>query len=152
MKSGCGNHDKCVREIAESAERICSVRGVWLTPLRRRVLKIISGSHLPMKAYKILARLSKSAKPPTVYRALDFLIENGLVHRLSSVSAYSACFHPSSGHSECFFLICSDCGEAREFCGSELSKAVDKAVSREGFSKAGAVLEVCGICDGCAAK
>ncbi|QMU55965.1 MAG: transcriptional repressor [Candidatus Mycalebacterium zealandia] len=149
MKNGCKNHDRCVGEITTYAERVCSERGVALTPLRKRVLRIVSRSHRPVKAYKVLSELSRSAKPPTVYRTLDFLIENGLVHKLSSMSSYCACFHPSSGHSECFFLICSDCGESREFCGSALSKAVDSAVTREGFSKVETVLEVRGTCLEC---
>ncbi len=148
--TSCKDHRRCVEEITAIAVRICGEKGVKLTTPRKRVLEIVSRSHRPVKAYDILAALSKNAKPPTVYRALDFLIENGLVHKLSSVSSYSACFHPASGHSECFFLLCSACGDAREFCGASLSKAVEKAVAVAGFGKTKAVLEVVGVCAECA--
>lgn len=145
----CKDHDRCVEEITTAAGRVCEDRGIRFTPLRRRVLEIVSRSHSPAKAYDILGALSKSAKPPTVYRALDFLIENGFVHKLSSVSSYCACFHPASGHAECFFLLCSVCGGASEFCEKSLSEAVDKAVAAAGFGKAGAILEVSGVCREC---
>jgi len=149
MKDGCHRHNKCVTEVNACAERICSERGVRLTFLRKRVLEIVSRSHRPVKAYEILAELSSSAKPQTAYRALDFLIQNGLVHKISTMSSYCACFHPASGHSECFFLICSVCGDTREFCGADLSKAINKAVDLEGFSKERTVLEVPGVCAQC---
>lgn len=149
MKKRCKNHDSCVSKITDYAECVCSERGIALTPLRKRVLEIVARSHRPVKAYKVLSGLSRTAKPPTVYRALDFLIENGLVHKLSSVSSYFACFHPSSGHAECFFLICTDCGEASEFCTESLSESVDNAVKDEGFSKTDTVLEVRGLCSAC---
>ncbi len=149
MKNWCNRHSECVREVQVCAERICSQRGVRLTSLRKRVLEIVSNSHRPVKAYQVLEEISSSAKPQTVYRALDFLIENGLVHKISSMSSYCVCSHPASGHDECFFLICSVCGDAREFCGAELSEAVERAAVLEGFTKAGAVLEVRGVCAGC---
>lgn len=149
MMKDCSSHDRCVEEVTAAAERICLERRTRLTPLRRRVLEIVSGGHRPVKAYDILNALSATAKPPTVYRALDFLIENGLVHKLSSVSSYSACFHPESGHRECFFLLCSVCGNLTEFCGGALPQAVEDAVAREGFRKTGMVLEVRGVCADC---
>jgi len=149
MKNRCENHVCCVRRITDYAERACSDRGVALTPLRKRVLEIVARSHRPVKAYKVLSELSRTAKPPTVYRALDFLIENGLVHKLSSVSSYFACFHPSNGHPDCFFLICTDCGEASEFCTKSLYKSVENAVKSKGFSGTDTVLEVRGLCSEC---
>ncbi|MGI9559121.1 MAG: transcriptional repressor [Thermodesulfobacteriota bacterium] len=146
----CDDHDVCVEDVTAFAARVCSERGARLTPIRKRVLEIVARAHKPVKAYDILADLSSFAKPPTVYRALDFLIENGLVHKLSSISSYSACFHPESGHAECFFLICSECGGSREFCGSDLSGAIEGAVSREAFHKKNAVVEVLGTCAVCA--
>ncbi len=146
----CEDHDRCVEEITAAAERICDSRGLRLTPLRKQVLEIVSRNHHRLlKAYDILGALSKSAKPPTVYRALDFLIKNGLVHKLSSVSSYVPCFHSESGHEECFFLVCSACGNAGEFCGESLSRAIDNAAALEGFGKKKASLEVWGVCADC---
>ena len=163
----CENHGDCVRRVMDFAGELCREKGLRLTPLRRRVLETVSGDHRPMKAYKVLAAVSasgssasggsvgdgsvsgSSAMPPTVYRALDFLMENGLVHKLHSSSSYYACFHPASRHAECFFLICSECGGAEEFCGDGLKEAIDGAARGEGFEKSGAVVEVLGTCREC---
>lgn len=146
----CEHHGDCVRQIVTFAEDLCRERGLRLTPLRRRVLEIVSGGHRPVKAYTILDAISDSARPPTVYRALDFLMENGLVHKLHSLSSYFACFHPASRHPDCFFLTCSVCGGAAEFCADGLRETMDDAARGEGFRKSGAVVEITGICRECA--
>lgn len=157
----CENHGECVERIVAFAEDLCRERGLRLTPLRRRVLEIVSGGHRPVKAYRILGDISGSAAgggsagggsalPPTVYRALDFLIDNGLVHKLHTSASYFACFHPASRHADCFFLICSACGGAEEFCGDNFTEAVEGAAHGKGFRKSGAVVEVLGTCRQCA--
>lgn len=123
-----------------------------MTRGRQRVLTMIAQSHCPVKAYDLLRALPQSTKPPTVYRALDFLMAHGLVHKLSSILSYVACFHPTSRHSECFFLLCSICGEAQEFCGDTLALSIEQAAARAHFCKTRAVLEVAGICAQCRAE
>ena len=110
------DHADCVEAALGDAERLCAHRGARLTMLRRRVLERVWRSHAPVGAYDILDTLrtgSRRAAPPTVYRALAFLIEHGLVHRLESRNAYVGCAMPAVPHSG-QFLICHDCGSVGE--------------------------------------
>ena len=147
----CLNHDFCVNEALHKAELICQDKGLRFTELRRKVLEMIWGSHSPAKAYAILDKLKEedvSAKPPTVYRTLDFLRQNGLVHKLNSLNAYVGCSHPLK-HSECYFLICGACGEAKECCNSELAQAISKTASKNKFRPKHITLEIEGECQEC---
>ena len=96
------DHSHCVTHALGEAESLCTKSGVRLTDLRRRVLELVWQSHKPLGAYDILAVLSEQdgrrAAPPTVYRALDFLLENGLVHRIASLNAFIGCNHPGHAH------------------------------------------------------
>ena len=135
-----------------AAERVCAEKGERLTPLRKTVMRIISQSRHPVKAYDIMDRLSGEgfcAKPPTVYRTLDFLIKNGIAHKVSTMSAYVACPHADKKHAECFLLLCSVCGEVKEFCGGGLSAVIDETLMEQGFQKNKTVLEVSGVCQPC---
>ena len=87
------DHADCLTQVLSNAETVCQQRGVRLTPQRRRVLEIVAGSHSPLGAYDILEQMDfagRRSAPITVYRALDFLIEQGLVHRLASLNAFAA--------------------------------------------------------------
>ncbi|MEE8294974.1 MAG: Fur family transcriptional regulator, partial [Sphingomonadales bacterium] len=109
-------HSRCVSGAMRDAERVCQKRGVNLTPIRRQVLEMVWQGHHPVKAYEIIENFggkSHSTKPPTVYRALDFLIENGLVHRIESQNAFVGCSHPVTAHNANFF-ICTCCQQAIE--------------------------------------
>ena len=92
------DHSRCVAEALAEAEALCAKQGTRLTTLRKRVLELVWASHKPLGAYDILGVLSEEdgrrAAPPTVYRALDFLLENGLVHRIASLNAFIGCVHP----------------------------------------------------------
>jgi Fur family zinc uptake transcriptional regulator len=141
---GCGT-------LLEAAERICRERGVRLTEQRRRVLEILCSSHRPMGAYDILAELGEEmpgAKPPTVYRALEFLQAQGLVHRLESLNAFVGCTHPEHPHAS-QFLICRDCGEVEELESKSLGQTLDQALERSGFEADSRVIEVTGRCARC---
>jgi len=89
------DHSRCVSHALAEAETICARQGLRLTALRKRVLELVWASHKPLGAYDILGVLSdedgRRAAPPTVYRALDFLLENGLVHRIASLNAITDC-------------------------------------------------------------
>ena len=147
------DHDRCVADALETAERICAERGVRLTPNRRRVLELVWGSHDVVGAYDLLAELQKddpTAKPPTVYRALDFLVEQGLVHRIESVNGFTRCEEPTR-HRVCQFLICEQCGLVQELHSSSLFEGLEAAASELGFTPGNQTVEVHGRCRHCTA-
>ena len=112
----CKSHKSCIKEALIEAKIICGQRGVNLTKLRETVLKLIWKNHSYVKAYDLLEELRKidhSAKPPTIYRSLDFLMENGFIHKIQSLNAFVGCSHPSE-HDECYFLICKECQNIEE--------------------------------------
>ena len=114
------DHGACVESALEQAEALCRDRGARLTPLRRRLLEIIWESHAPLGAYDVLQRMNAEGgrnAPPTVYRALDFLLKHGLIHRIESWNAYVGCATPGEMR-KAFFFICRDCGNVAEAqCG-----------------------------------
>lgn len=147
----CQDHEACIEKAMREAELICQERGLRFTELRKEVLKLVWVSHVPAKAYDILENLKGkewSAKPPTVYRALDFLVETGLVHKLDSINAYIGRSHPREKNA-CYFLICTDCNEAKECCSSELSDAIESAWDNNSFRPKKITLEVLGQCNAC---
>ena len=147
----CQDHEVCIERAMREAESICQEKGLRFTDLRREVLRLIWLSHVPTKAYDILENLKGkewSAKPPTVYRALDFLLETGLVHKLDSINAYIGCSHPRE-HEGCYFLICTDCNEAKECCSPELTDAIKLAWTKNSFRPKKVTLEVLGQCGEC---
>ena len=150
----CRAHKNCINRAIDEAQSICRDRGLRFTDLRRRVLEIIWSSHKPIKAYDILAQLGDSdysAEPPTVYRTLDFLIENGIIHKLSSLHAYVGCSHPREQH-ECFFLICSKCMKVNECCDKALRGTIARAATKNKFNPQNTTLEIKGICTTCAMR
>ena len=147
----CEDHQVCIESAMHEAESICREKGLRFTELRREVLRLIWISHVPAKAYDILEKLKGkawSAQPPTVYRALDFLLETGLVHKLDSINAYIGCSHPRK-QNECYFLICTDCNEAKEYSSSELSDAMELTLNKNSFRPRKVTLEVLGQCGEC---
>ncbi len=145
------DHGVCVKEALATAARLCAERGARLTPLRQRVLELVWRGHAPVRAYDLLARLSKkstAAAPPTVYRALDFLLAQGLIHRIESLNAYVGCMHPEGTHGG-QFLICSDCGAAAEVHDPRVDAAVARRAKELGFAVRRKTIEVEGICPPC---
>ncbi|MBB3102980.1 Fur family transcriptional regulator [Azomonas macrocytogenes] len=146
------DHDLCVKSALANAEAICVRQGVRLTALRRRVLELVWQSHKPLGAYDILAVLSEQdgrrAAPPTVYRALDFLLENGLVHRIASLNAFMGCVHPEHAH-QSQFLICRNCHTAIEMESQTISEAITAAARSIDFVVQGETVEVIGLCAAC---
>jgi Fur family zinc uptake transcriptional regulator len=139
--------DRLLREVSAA----CDARGLRLTPLRRQVLELIAAADKPVKAYDLLDRLRAgrdSAAPPTVYRALDFLLENGFIHKLESVNAYTSCHHPSERHTVPFF-ICDVCSAATEFCDERVAGLLVDHAQQLGFAAAAQTLEVHGVCRHC---
>lgn len=140
-----------VETFLEEAERIVAQRGQKMTRIRRKVLELLLQSDEPAKAYDLLANLDGegAAKPPTIYRALDFLQDVGLAHKIESLNAYVACGHTSHSHSA-VFLICNTCGGAEELHAVTTSKALDAETAAAGFKVDRAVIEARGICRACA--
>ncbi|MCE2517935.1 MAG: transcriptional repressor, partial [Alphaproteobacteria bacterium] len=124
--STCTDHHHCQDTALKTAEAICADRGARLTDQRRQVLGLIWQSHRPVKAYDLLKTLQQddpAAKPPTIYRALDFLLDQGLIHRMDSLYAFTGCGHPNA-HDDSYFLICRDCGTADVCWSPSLTRAI----------------------------
>lgn len=145
------DHASCVAEAIATAERLCAERGLRFTSVRRRVLELVWASHKPIGAYGILDVLGKeseSAAPPKVYRALEFLIDAGLVHRLDSLNAYIGCAHPDQRHTG-QFLICIKCRTVLELRDTDIENLVRQTATRHDFAASRQVLEVEGLCKHC---
>ena len=146
------DHSRCVHSALTEADAICARSGLRLTALRRRVLELVWQSHKPLGAYDILAVLSEQdgrrAAPPTVYRALDFLLENGLVHRIASLNAFIGCSHPEHSH-QSQFLICRECHVAVELEQASISDAILASARTVGFTVEAQTVEVVGLCGNC---
>ncbi len=148
------DHNHCRTAAREAAERLTEARGQRLTATRARVLEIVAESHRPIGAYDILQRLSAErgrAAPPTVYRALAFLVEQGLAHRIDSLNAFVACFEPERMH-DAGFLICDTCKSVEEIADPAVGEAVRRSVGARGFTPRRTVVEISGTCAACAGK
>ncbi len=135
------------------AQSICARRGTRLTPLRRRVLELILAGDQPIGAYTLLAELQRERGkigPPTVYRALDFLLAGGLIHKIESVSAFIACGDVEHPH-ESQFMICDDCGATEEVRDEEIVASLRRLGEGRGFAVARQVIEARGLCPACRA-
>ncbi len=145
------DHKKCVSEAIGVAEQLCVSRGVQLTTIRHQVLELIWSSHQAVKAYDLLDRikpLQPAAKPATIYRALDFLIEQGLIHRVESLNAFIGC--SCSGHQhELLLLICKYCNEVEERPAPQVMASLTEEFSQAGFVPHTKAIEAHGICAKC---
>jgi Fur family zinc uptake transcriptional regulator len=143
--------------LLDRAGVICQGRGARLTDLRRQVLGLILDAEAPTGAYDLLDRLRETrhgAAPPTVYRALDFLLEHGLIHRVERLSAFVGCVAHAPGEDATHaaqFLICRNCGRVTELEDHELAHALADAARRLGFTVSTATIEAEGLCADCAA-
>lgn len=145
------NHDVCRTKAVQTADRLCAERGVQLTTIRRQVLELIWGSHKAVKAYDLLDQIKPvqhSAKPATVYRALDFLMAQGLIHRVESLNAFIGCSCSEQQHEQ-LLLICLQCHEVEERPGAIVMEAVSKELSQAGFTAHRKAIEIQGICRLC---
>jgi len=145
------DHNHCIEDAIAAAEKLCATKGLRFTPLRRRVLELVWSSHKPVGAYALLDELRNEelgSAPPTIYRALDFLIENGLIHRIERMNAFVGCSHPGESHRG-FFLICGECGNAEELQSEGVADTITASASRRGFIARDMTLEVTGTCADC---
>ncbi len=138
---------------AAQVESACLRQGAQLTPLRRRVLDILSDSAAPLGAYAILDEMSrregKQVAPPTVYRTLDFFLEHGFVHKIESLNAYAPCEHLDHAHHG-MLLICEACGRSEEVEDAGVMTAIASTAKRAGFAPRRVMTEAQGLCRRCA--
>ena len=147
----CTSHKSCIKKALIEAKIICDQRGVKLTKLRETVLKLIWKNHSYVKAYDLLEDLKKidsSAKPPTIYRSLEFLLENGFIHKIQSLNAFVGCSHPNE-HNKCYFLICKECQNIEECHSENINEFVQSTSSNNNFSPNQVTLEISGVCQEC---
>lgn len=147
------DHSHCVDRAVDVAISLCARRGVRLTALRRRVLELVWRSHKPVGAYEVLDWLKsedqRSAAPPTVYRALEFLLEQKLIHRIESLNAFVGCVDPSRQHTA-QYLICTGCGMVKELEDAAVAQAIGAQAAAQGFVVETQTVEVHGRCGACA--
>jgi Fur family zinc uptake transcriptional regulator len=145
------DHTNCIETALDRAETVCDTRGVRLTELRRQVLQLVWRRHEPVGAYELLDELKvthRRAAPPTVYRALEFLMDQGLVHRIESLNAFVGCTQPEQQHVG-QFLICTRCGLIGELDDPEIARAVISRAAALGFTVERQTIEVRGMCVEC---
>ena len=153
----CHNHQHCIDDALATARVLCQQQGARLTDLRQQVLVLIWQSHRPLGAYTLMDMLAEASSrrvaPPTVYRALEFLLDLGLIHRINSLNAYIGCSDPQSHQQQRqsinYFVICRQCQDSREIIDKPLAQQIYQASSHDGFEPQQQWLEVSGICAEC---
>ena len=160
------DHERCAADALKHAEALCAQRAQRLTPIRRRVLELLLASHKPLGAYEIMDRAATRGgrlapgggrlapgggrpAPITVYRALDFLRDNGLVHRIESRNAFVACVNNHGSDDIVVFLICEHCGAVGEAPSVAVADHLRAAASAAGFTPKAPVIEIGGVCAHC---
>jgi len=150
--SNAHDHRQCVTDAITIAEQLCIERGVQLTTIRQQVLELIWESHKAVKAYELLDRLKplkNAAKPVTIYRALDFLISQGLVHRVESLNAFIGCRCSRFQHEQ-LLLICKQCHVVEERMPEKMLQALSQELQEAEFTAHSKAIEIHGICHHCA--
>jgi len=148
----CSRTPQAVAAVLRSAEAACRERGVLFTAIRRSVLESLWQSAQPMGAYELMgvvkSKLGRKLSPPTIYRALDFLLEQGLISRIESRNAFVPCAHPERDHA-CVYFICDACGSSLEIENSRLEALVEQEAASLGFRIGRSVIEMQGTCAHC---
>jgi Fur family transcriptional regulator, zinc uptake regulator len=160
------DHARCTADALKHAEVLCAERAQRLTPIRRQVLEVLLESHKPLGAYEIMDRAAASGGSPaasgkklapggarpapiTIYRALDFLRDNGLVHRIESRNAFVACVNNHASGDLVVFLICEHCGAVGEASSAAVTEQLKVAARSAGFTPKAPVIEISGVCAHC---
>ncbi|MHC0054760.1 Fur family transcriptional regulator [Actibacterium sp. D379-3] len=145
------DHAACCGDVLARADALARANGLRLTPVRRRTLEILLESHQALGAYDVLERLAEDGfgkQPPVAYRALEFLVENGLAHRIRRLNAFAACMHPGEPHRPAFF-ICTGCHQVAEAPGTGVAQAMAEAARTVGFRVERLSIEAVGLCPVC---
>lgn len=147
------DHRPCLADTLQRAESTYEELGMRLTPLRKQVLSEIAGSHTAVGAYDVLDRLSRQTgrrlAPISVYRALDSLVETGLVHRLESRNAFFACHAKHAANLRQIILACEQCNTVAEIGGDDVIKEIGRLAETAGFTTARTLVEISGTCGRC---
>ncbi|WBL34103.1 Fur family transcriptional regulator [Sinirhodobacter sp. HNIBRBA609] len=146
------DHSHCAGDTLARAEAEAFRLGLRLTPVRKRTLEILLEAHRAMGAYEVLDRLAAEGfgnQPPVAYRALEFLVEHGLAHRVRRLNAFAACMHPGEEHAP-VFLICRECDAVAEAAAAPVRSALDSVAQDLGFAIERANIEALGLCPTCA--
>jgi Fur family zinc uptake transcriptional regulator len=146
------DHARCASDAIAHAEAVCAAHQERLTPIRRRVLEALLASHAPLGAYELIDRLAEAGARPapiTIYRALDFLRGQGMVHRIESRNAFIACVHNHDSHDPVVFLICEKCGAVGEAASAAVADTIKSASRSAGFTPKTPVIEISGVCAHC---
>lgn len=155
MTGACEHHgptapsSAAVAHTIAQAEKVCLAAGLHWTEPRRRTFELLATAAQPVKAYDLIARFSETAptNPPTVYRALDFLMSLGLVHQVKTLNAFVACAGPVQPH-RAQFLVCDCCSEAVELPLTDIVD-IDAAAAKRGYTVTSAMVEMRGLCSAC---
>lgn len=145
------DHTHCAGDVMTRAEAMACEKRLRLTPVRRRVLEILLEEHRALGAYDVLQRLAQEGfgnQPPVAYRALEFLVEQGLAHRIRRLNAFAACMHPGEAHAPAF-LICRSCNIVAEADADSVRSALEDAASGLGFIIERSNIEALGLCPAC---
>ena len=144
------DHQRCIDEALARAEQLCQRHRQRFTAIRRRVFELVWRQHQPIGAYEVLGVLQRDgrAAPPTVYRALDFLQQAGLIHRIASLNAYIGCVHPGEPH-DGQFLICESCKSLAELDAPAITSAIERSAAASGFETRRHTVEILGLCPRC---
>ena len=146
------DHTRCAGDVMALAEARMAEGGHRMTPVRRRTLQILLEAHRAMGAYDVLERLAADGfgnQPPVAYRALEFLEDQGLAHRIRRLNAFTACMHPGEAHAPAF-LICRACHAVAEAAVPAVAQALTHAAQALGFTVERTTVEALGLCPGCA--
>lgn len=147
------DHAHCASDALARAEALAATAGARMTPVRKRVLEILLEEHRALGAYDVLKRLAEEGfgnQPPVAYRALEFLVDHGLAHRIRRLNAFAACVHPGEAHSPAF-LICRACNAVAEAPAAPVRAALDQAAAGIGFTIERSTIEALGLCPACRA-
>jgi Fur family transcriptional regulator, zinc uptake regulator len=147
------DHAHCAQDALDRAEALTKATGARLTPVRRRVLEILLEEHKALGAYDVLSRLAQDGfgnQPPVAYRALEFLVDQGLAHRIQRLNAFTACVHPGEDHAPAF-LICRNCHMVAEAEATAARASLDTEAARAGFLIERSTIEALGLCPTCQA-
>lgn len=145
------DHAHCESGVLAEAEALSERQGARLTPVRRRTLEILLRAHRAMGAYEVLEQLAEDGfgkQPPVAYRALDFLVDHGLAHRIRRLNAFAACMCPGTAHRPVFF-ICHACNMVAEAPAETVAEAVERTAGDIGFSVERMNIEALGLCPAC---
>ena len=146
------DHARCSADALAHAEALCVKRGERLTAMRRHVLEVLAASHKPLGAYEIIEQVAVQGPRPapiTIYRALEFLTAQGLVHRIESRNAFLACISNHADGAPVVFLICEHCGAVGEAPSAAVAESLNAAAKSAGFTPKAPVIEITGVCAHC---